>query len=176
MIESEYFNALYSKVCNDSFGTSYRNLLILMYDMKFYPRHSMDLDRWRDGLRLRREMTTKALYDSMPADCNILEMMLALAIGMEEQVMSDPSKGNRMSEWFWEMMASLKISHIDDSVFNTHTESEAAHKLNAFNCGWYKSNGEGGLFTFTSNINAPSIPLWDQAIRHMNDVLRITNK
>ena len=119
---------------------------------------------WISSTALHIERNALGLPDYIQASCVSGAVIMCHMKGIPGL---DLDAGHNPRRW------SLQAS---PTVFNTHTEREAAHKLNAFNCGWYKSNGEGGLFTFASNINAPSIPLWDQAIRHMNDVLRITNK
>lgn len=38
-----------------------------------------------------------------------LEMIIALAIRLEEHIMDDPDIGNRTGQWFWDMIVSLGL-------------------------------------------------------------------
>lgn len=41
--------------------------------------------------------------------CSVLEMIIALAIRLEEHIMDDPDIGNRTGQWFWDMIVSLGL-------------------------------------------------------------------
>lgn len=51
--------------------------------------------------------------------CSVLEMMVALAIKIEEQIMDDPDIGNRTGLWFWKMIENLGLKTMRDAVIDT---------------------------------------------------------
>lgn len=76
--------------------------------------------------------------------CSVLEMLIALAFRCEEHIMTDPDIGNRMGQWFWNMIVSLGLGSMSDSRFDAaYTDDVISRFMNRK----YKRNGEGGLFT-----------------------------
>ena len=57
--------------------------------------------------------------------CSMLEMMVALAIRIEEHIMEDRNMGNRVGQWFWSMIVSLGLAATDDTRFS---EERAEHE------------------------------------------------
>lgn len=136
------------------YAHSYNNLLQALFATEFMPSMERDVNRSIDGLNLRVKFANDNNIDSaridtaLNRDCTMLEMMLALAIRMEESIMSDPSIGNRTSYWFTNMLYSLRVMQPDQDFdidwFNTC--------IYEFNTRQYQPNGFGSLFT----INDPT--------------------
>ena len=72
--------------------------------------------------------------------CSILEMMVALSLKCEENFMSDPAYGNRISNWFFEMLQSLKL---DGMTNDRYDEKWIDYRIYVFLNHIY----EPGLFT-----------------------------
>ena len=103
---------------------SYLNLCMDMAEKEFVWHHPMDENRALDGLELRSdfEYETGEYLDKtsglMPK-CTIFEMLAALAIRCENQLMYSPSLGNRTSKWFFDFLDNLDLtpnSEIDDTL------------------------------------------------------------
>lgn len=150
---NEYFEWMYGLVFDNEYckRLSYRKLLYFLHDVDFMYTNPMDSNRESDGINLRyrfgeacgHEASIVAAYlDDRP--CTVLEMMIALAIRCESQIMDDPIEGNRTGEWFWNMVVSLGLGSMSDGRFNALT---VAHIIDNFLRRNYKRNGKGGLFT-----------------------------
>ena len=102
----------------------YHNLVLSLTDIEFVWNHPMDENRAFDGLELRSdfEYETGEYLDKdsglMPK-CTVFEMLAALSIRCEQQLMYNPSLGDRTSKWFFEMLDNLgldKNSRVDDRI------------------------------------------------------------
>ena len=93
---------------------SYFRLCQELSKIEFLWHHPMDENRAIDGLELRSdfEYETGEYLDKtsglMPR-CTIFEMLAALAIRCENQLMYSPSLGNRTSKWFFEFLDNLDL-------------------------------------------------------------------
>ena len=97
----------------------------------------------------------------------MLEMMVALAVRIEEHIMEDSSAGNRVGQWFWNMVVSLGLAAMDDGRFH---EDRADYILDRFERRDYEYNGAGGLFT----VNHPTedmrrLDIWYQLMHYLQE-------
>ena len=132
---------------------SYTNLLYILYTTPFYWSVHLDDDRNSDGLRLRDiYMNHSPISNSVPyGNSSVLEVIIALAITVEDQLMHDPKLGDRTSEWFWMMISNLgltgKIKDFSDSNWDDFNDPKAIKNAVYI---WlnreYEPNGNGGLF------------------------------
>lgn len=176
----EYFEWLYNIVCSNEYydTVSYRELLYFLLNYEYVYYYEMDKNRASDGIDLRYRFANDCGYDynfiaqyldNRP--CSVLEMMIALALDMEENVMSDPEYGNRTAQWFWGMIVNLKIGNMTDDKFN---QKNVASKITKFMTHQYKRNGEGGLFTIhNTNFDMRTHEVWVQATTYLNEYLGI---
>lgn len=153
-INTLYFDWMYALVMNgapkDVKKLSYKKLLLHLRELEFYYIMPMDGNRLEDGIDLRyrfgREhgiqdpIVTTYLDDRT---CSVLEMMVALAIRCEEQFMSRSEKDNRPGEWFWVMVRSLGLDHMNDRNFDISFVDSA---IDLFLTREYEPDGSGGLF------------------------------
>ena len=159
-INEEYFEWLYSKVCDTSSraggepydrfseGHTFRKLLEYLHSVEFTWELPMDGNRAEDGISLRHHFTYEMGYDDCVADyiegpCSVLEMMVALADSMEN-IMDDPRLGDRTGQWFWAMVVSLGLNGMYDRNFKERVAEDA---IDRFLRREYRSDGRGGLFT-----------------------------
>ena len=175
-ITGRYFDWLHERVCGDwePRGLSSHRLLMFLYDQDFIPACEMDECRGEDGLNLRyrfaQEMgipyrDIQKAFDGVP--CSMLEMMVALAIRIEEHIMEDSSAGNRVGQWFWNMVVSLGLVAMDDSRFD---ERRAMGVMERFNARDYQPNGAGGLFTVMHpKEDMRRIDIWYQLMAYLNE-------
>lgn len=152
-IAGRYFDWLYERVCGDwePRGLSFHRLLAFLYNQNFTPSCELDGARAEDGLDLRYRFaqTQNIVYQDIQdafagIPCSMLEMMVALSIRIEEHILEDAASGNRVGQWFWNMVVSLGLVAMDDTRFD---EERAQSVLDRFNAREYQPNGAGGLFT-----------------------------
>lgn len=177
-LRQEYFEWLYRKVYSVEYYNkqSYRELLLYLFNYKFIWYYEMDENRAKNGISLRYRFGYESDYSDDFIrqnldiyDCSVLEMIIALAIDIEENIMLDPLYGDRTGQWFWNMMSSLGIGNQDDSNFN---ESHTAKKISIFMTHHYKRNGQGGLFTIhTQDVDMTQHDIWWQALQYVNELL-----
>ena len=168
-----YFEWMYDIVCPDK-KKSYRKLLYFLHSVDFTYLIDMDGNRFEDGIELRYrfghecahiDMCTISEYlDERP--CSMLEMMIALAIRLEEHIMSNPDIGNRTAQWFWNMLSSLGLADMDDAKFN---KEQAKTVIQRFLNREYEPNGCGGLFTINNcAYDLRTVDIWYQACWYLD--------
>ncbi|MBO7450950.1 MAG: hypothetical protein J6U54_11355 [Clostridiales bacterium] len=173
-IKQEYFNWMVNLVN----ATQYRRLLKHLYSTPFYYIIPMDHNRVEDGVNLRyrwgreNDIPDPAIaceLDCQP--CSVLEMMLALAIRVEENIMEDPDLGNRTSKWFWDMIVNLNLGGQNDIRYNEYYVSEALTKFMERN---YKPDGsDGGLFTIANpRDDLRRVEIWYQAMWYLTEQMK----
>lgn len=154
-IRNQYFNWLSDLVYESGYSKtlSYKKLLIHLHSTEFRSLLPMDENRAEAGKNLRWRFVLNTDYD--PADydrilgdldepCSVLELMVAIAIHMEEDIMDDPTVGDRTSQWFWGMVVNLGLGSMSDDRFDKRYFEDA---METFLNREYEPDGRGGLFT-----------------------------
>lgn len=177
-IQNEYFEWMLDLVSGNQ-KTRYRYLKLLNflngYDCDIDNRFELDQNRINDGLYFRYHFGEECGYSYETIDevfqnipCSMLEMMVALAVRIEDSIMSDPNYGNRTSVWFWGMMASLGLGSQDNASFDVRTCDTILQ--NFFNHN-YSQNGNGSLFTTErKDIDMRNLEIWQQAAVYLNEL------
>jgi len=157
----------------------YKKLLRYLYEVTFYSVIPNDDNRINDGLSLRKRFLSsyKAYYAEndvqyktfINKECSILEMMVALAIRGEDNIMYNLEYGDRTNRWFWEMIDNLGLDDMTDYKWNKKKVDTVLYNFLHRN---YKPNGEGGLFV----VNNPkrdmrNVEIWYQMLWYFNDIL-----
>lgn len=164
-IEDLYFMWLYGLVCGED--ESRIELCRILHSIPFEYSLGMDGNREADGIDIRyrfgyengyADYVIAAYIDILP--CSVFEMMAALANRCEEQIMSDPEKGNRTYVWFSEMLKSLGVyDETNDVINDDHVHKSVFRFLNRK----YERNGKGGLFTVNNRKDdMRNVEIWYQ--------------
>lgn len=164
----DYYNWLLSFIDNDIYDVrDYENLLNLLFNFEFYEIVKNDSNRVADGLNLRNKFSESIgehLYfvdEDLPPYCTCLEMMIALSIRLEDNILRDPDKGDRTSVWFWVMIRNLGLDWMSDDRFD---EAEAVDILENFVARNYEKSGRGGLFFLAMpRFDMRETEIWYQA-------------
>lgn len=174
-LNQEYLDWMYQLVSNDRFhkNISRWKLVNHLHRIAFYYSIPMDANRAEDGINLRyRFGYERSHHDAVIArylddsPCSVLEMMIALAIRCEEQIMEDPDIGNRTGEWFWSMVGNLGL----DGNYNPNLVDENVTRFLNRN---YSCDGRGGLFTVKHpHRDMRSVELWWQMCWYINTILK----
>lgn len=175
IISNDYFNWLYDVACGDRYSNdiSFRKLLMQLHSIRFTWIIPKDENRAADGIELRRRFADDYtciddadLYLTEP--CSVLEMMLALAIRCEENIMDDPSMGNRTTQWFWGMITNLGLGYMTDDLFDKAVVNKV---IDRFLNREYAFDGKGGLFRVKETAcDLRDIEIWVQLCWYLDTI------
>lgn len=177
-LEDRYLHWMYRLVNNDKYAkrNAHHKLFRYLHSVEFTYTMDMDGNRYEDGIGLRyRFALDEGIDDSIVATylddepCSVLEMMIALALRCEENIMDDPAMGTRIGQWFWTMVTSLGLGQMTDSRFNQrYAEQVVAIFLNRD----YDYNGRGGLFTVEHpQRDMRDVEIWYQMNWYLNEII-----
>lgn len=177
-LNNEYFEWMCQLVCNERYsrGLSYQKLLRHLHNIDFQYVIPMDGNRAEDGIDLRYRFGYEKSYEGpMIASfldnrsCSVLEMLIALAFRCEENIMNNPDVGNRMDQWFWNMIVNLGLGSMSDSRFDPKYTDDVIFR---FMDRKYKRDGEGGLFTIEHcKYDMRSVEIWYQMNWYLDSIL-----
>lgn len=176
-IEQEYFEWMYAIVTTGRYAkeNSYRELLAYLHDVEFRYIIQKDANRAEDGENLRYRFAYETYdYDSvdyitdcLARPCSILEMMIALAIRCED-IMDDPSLGDRTGQWFWQMITNLGLGAMYDRRFNERYISDI---VDTFLSRKFEPDGRGGLFRVrNSKYDIRKVEIWDSMLWYLDSI------
>lgn len=177
-LNNAYFNWMYQLIYDERYSKklSYRKLLYLLHDTEFTYTVPMDGNRYEDGIDLRyrfgyenghKGAVIAEYLNDRP--CSVLEMLIALAIRLEEHIMDDPEAGNRTGQWFWNMITNLGLGSMDDVKFD---RNRAEKNIQRFLNRDYERNGKGGLFTVEHcKYDLRDVEIWYQACWYLDKVV-----
>lgn len=173
-----YFKWMCGLVCNKRYSKrpSYQKLLRYLHSIDFQYSIPRDDNRAADGEDLRYRFAYERRYDDViiaeyldDRPCSVLEMMIALALRCEEDIMDNPDLGDRKGQWFWEMLVNLGLGSMHDENFDEDYVDEVIERFHDRN---YEPNGKGGLFTVENPpIDMRRAEIWYQMCWHLNEVL-----
>lgn len=173
-IINEYFEWLCDLVCNHRYSTqiSYDKLLTRLHNTEFTFIFPMDENRARDGVNLRWRYAWEHGYNLVPAclegPCSVLEMMVAISVYCEENIMDDPNIGNRTGQWFWNMVVNLGLGSMTDRRFDRRYVDDV---LTRFLNREYERNGKGGLFKIDDcDRDVRDLDIQHQLCRYLNSI------
>ena len=173
-IEYDYFSWMYSLVCGDRFppGVSFTKLLSYLHSVEFVYDIPRDENRAEDGIDLRYRFALaydviENADDYLGGPCSVLEMIIALAFKIEE-TMDDPRMGDRMPQWFWNMIVSLGLGSMNDERYD---EDHVRKVIMIFLNREYEPNGKGGLFTVRGcREDLSSMEIWRQMCLYLDAI------
>lgn len=173
-VQNDYFEWMVDMVCGFRYSKeiSNRKLLMHLHTTVFEYTIPMDANRADDGIQLRRRY---CLYHDADrsclniGECTVLEMMIALAIRCEEEIMDDPEMGNRTAQWFWTMIANLGLGGITDDVYDREYVDDV---LKRFMDMEYEPDGRGGLFRIRNcPYDLRDVEIWRQLMWYLNTIV-----
>lgn len=167
-----YFDWLCSLVLTDKrMYDDYSMLMRELFSHQFVSSVKMDENRAIDGVNLRYAYIKEAPNDFkfprefLRTSSTLLEMMIALAIRMESDVMADSDAGNRVPFWFSCMIESLGLVQMTNDNYNERYVKRTLLKLDARS---YKPNGRGGLFYIpNTREDLTKVDYWFQAMWYL---------
>lgn len=161
--DDEYFKYLKSYVIDNYFIVSYNKLFRKLYDTEFVSVIQFDVNRELDALKLRNG------FGDIIKPCSIFEVLIALSVRCEEQIMYDEKRGDRRGLWFWEMIGNMGLGQMDDEQYD---EEYVDDILRRFLYHKYNSKDKRGCaFRSTEHPDLSGYELWYQMNFNLNDIL-----
>lgn len=171
-MKQEYFDWLCHFIgCRD-----HRELLFFLFSVDFTYTIPMDGNRYEDGVNLRYRFADEKGYhyrwvsswiDDVP--CSMLEMMVALALRIEEEIAGDPEAGDQTNKWFKAMLKSSGLYELDDENYDQREASAIVKDVLGHR---YGRNGDGGLFRLSHcRRDLRHVEIWFQAMWYINEKL-----
>ena len=174
-VNNKYFAWLYDLVCEGRFSRqiSYKKLLMYLHNTEFRYLLSRDSNRADDGIYLRYRFAYRhpEIYDAeryLEGPCSVLEMMVALSLHCEENIMDDPAYGDRTGQWFWGMIVNMGLGSMSDDRFDKHRVSDIVERFLDRD---YSQDGRGGLFTVTNcDRDLRTVEIWHQMCWYLDGI------
>lgn len=165
--EAAYVRRLVSRVAPTN--SEYSKLFSQMNETDFIILIQKDANRAMDGLNLRSRIGGDNLY--LDKDCSVLEMMVALACRIEDNIMLNYSYGDRAGQWFWEMLVNMGLGGMTDDMYDSEYVSRV---LTRFNYRQYNYDGSGGgIFVIPDPPNDLSkTEIWYQASWYLSRLFK----
>ena len=169
-------------VCPASVQDRYKSLFSVLSERAFVPSVRHDDNREFEGQELRyRYADLEGLSDDfwvgiLPEECLILEMLIAMALRIEEDFMHDPELGNRTGQWFWEMLDNLGLADMDDLNYD---EDYVQMRINIFLDRDYDRDGVGGLFRLKhcpKDVDMRKTEIWYQMGYYISEKMEEQNE
>lgn len=182
MIAIDYFEWLRSLIESKYSVISYSKILEKLHNIEFTYIIERDSTRYNDGINMRYRYAQSICdqndfqgideivqsLDSFIGPCTVLEMMIALALKCEENIMRNPDIGDRVGEWFWRMVVNLGLGGISDEKFD---EEYVEYVIGRFLHRQYEPNGSGGLFRLRHcDEDLRKVEIWYQLCWYLNEI------
>lgn len=167
----QYFDWLSSHF-NDS--GRYSLLFMKLYSTPFEWFIPFDENRAGDGINLRYRFGREVgipdpvictELDNRP--CSVLEMMIALGLRIDEQIMGDSA--NNASQWISDMLTNLGLSQYTNEFYD---EPKVERIIDAFLNRKYTRTGKGGLFEIPDlpyDRDMRTVEIWCQMCWYLNE-------
>lgn len=155
-------------VCSGRERDTYKSLLSVLIERSFTASVPFDDNREKDGIELRYRFARSEgvrpdfWVGLLPEECTVMELLVALAIKIEDEFMHDPEVGNRTGVWFWELLRNIGLDDQDDLNFD---EEYVQMRINTLVDRHYDEDGNGGLFPLhkrPEGLDLRDIELWYQ--------------
>lgn len=173
-VKDEYFSWLYDlvNVGPDSYELLFAHLHKTTFRYLIPKDHNRAEDgealRYRFALRRYPGLSPNIIIDILDGPCSVLEMMIALAIRCEEDIMDDPNIGDRTGQWFWGMVINLGLGSMRDARYD---DQVVDYVLDCFMDREYDYDGKGGLFTVRKpERDMRGVEIWHQLCWYLDEI------
>lgn len=168
--EYEYWQWLIEKI--DGYMGPYYNyskLLHELHDIEFTWSLKRDENRAFDGISLRRDYAFEhnlSNVDFNITSCSVLEMLIALSMRCEYEIMWDGS-APRFGRWFWIMIENLDLLQCNDDHFDGDF---VRNQIKIWLDRVYNFNGTGSIFPLkNTHRDQRKVEIWFQMCGYLNE-------
>lgn len=192
--KKSYFFYLLSLINDqDHDSRDYMKLCTLLHETPYQVLNPMDSnrvldgealrDKWLDHTRVKDErLRIEYAKDVSDTPASMLEVLVALALRVNDYILADPDKPELAANLFWEFIDNIvsygafgsKYSSASDILTDEkwcdYTSDTMIACLNRINTRTYHSDGIGGLFPLRNpKINQRKEELWTCCVAYINE-------
>lgn len=164
-----YYKWLLDEINVDYDSTEYDLLFSHLYNRIFTWSVKNDDNRSGDGVALRRKYLNDGgamLEKDFIAPCNVLEMMIALSVRCDCEILGDPDIDKR-DKLFWIMIDNLGLDVYTDDYYEEDAVDEI---LDIWLLRRFDSHGNGSPFPVNkSGRNQKKMEIWFQMNEFLNE-------
>jgi len=146
----------------------YSKLFDKLHNFTFTVVIERDINRIKDGLKLRYDFfdDLDVVGGSFMEPCGMLEMLVALAIRVNDEYIGDPEEPH--PEFiFWEFLHNLGLDRFDDRHFD---EGKIVEICDTFIFREYKSDGKGGILPLKRpKVDQRDVEIWSQMMAYLSE-------
>lgn len=177
----DYFNWLRKFVTkSDVHMAEYNEVLLFLHHRPFQAVLNRDLNRLRDGINLRRRFCLEFHIDVQDLndafECSVLEMLVALAIRIDDEYIGDPSEPEP-GKIFWEMLRNLGIIYrrgLKYAASNRFLPAAMAQDIDLRLDIWmnrrFDRNGMGSIFPLRhAEVDQREAEIWSQMQAYLSE-------
>lgn len=181
MADCSYFEWLCDIIGANQEYKSYYILCGELHKYKFLVKIKRDENRANDAIALRTKYVEKNFIfnddriKNFPMkdipEATIFEMLVALAMRMEDQLLDEEHNYDRTSEWFWMMIKNLGLDIYDDENYNQYDSNKIIFDtVTRLNERTYCKNGTGGLFPLVGKVSRDQrkLEIWYQMMSYLD--------
>ena len=147
-----------------------------MHDIDFTYTISLDANRYEDGIELRYRFGIENDIDAAViaskldiCPCSVLEMMIALSLRIEDNIMIDLDEGSKSERWFWDMVENLGLLDMTNMYYDPEKVNRIIISLLDRT---YSRDGKGGLFTVPNyRYDMRRTEIWYQMMWHLDNII-----
>lgn len=163
-------------------GLYYRNLFWKLFTLGFtnVENGPDDSSRIVEGLELRKIFVEghRGVVNSCGRGDSVsfLEVLMALALKIDDKVMWEERYGDRHLDWFWMFIDNMGLSRATDGVWNHDWELFCEKKVEQIVFREYDMDGEGGIFQVDKRPDGTDmrfVDLWRQAMWYFSENIRL---
>ena len=174
-----YYRWLLSKI--DIFKhEEHRTLVSVLFDRVYDCFIANDSNRKETGLYLRYVFEEETGYPiseykevGLNVPCSVLEMLVGLAMSIENDIMYDPEIGDRTAEWFWMMIYNLGLHKATNEEIGLDFRFGIAyidHILNTWLDRTFDYDGTGSPFPLENpHEDQRKVEIWYQAMAYLDE-------
>lgn len=152
---------------------NYSSLMKKLHNTPFKWVIERDENRASDGLCYREfffhSLDSEKIYRQFNEEmypCSVLEMLVALAIRVDDEYIGDPSNPHP-ENIFWEMCCNLGLENMKN---DENFEAEFLKKINKFLEKDYDFNGKGGIFPVKHpKKDHRKIEIWSEMMEYLSE-------
>lgn len=150
-----------------------RDLAWSLHQKEFYWSVPNDDNRAEDGKKLRENFADAVLTEDcrcLDGPCSVLEMLIGLSQRIE-YILREPSAGNRVSRWFWELVNNLELLAFTDDDLDSRRQARINDIiLDNLLERRYSQSGKNGLFPLVTNYgDQRKIEIWYQLMHYLDE-------
>lgn len=157
----------------------YENLFELLQNIEFTWLIERDENRAGDGLELRddyefsidiTDSDNLLVEDFMNCPCSVLEMLIGLAIRVDEEYLGDPADPHP-EDFFWEMIKNLDLDCFTNRILQKRSNVDVLQaRIRIWLKRRFAKNGLGSPFpVYNDDRNQRDLEIWDQMNSYINE-------